>query len=344
MAAKEGRAAAAGPTPQSVLKSLKKGEVEPLYWLFGAEHYLADRVLTALREAALKGSPRGFNLDVFLGKETSAAQILQAAKTLPMMAKRRLVIVKDASELKAAEQEPLANFIKDPVKETTLVFVSEKVDRRTKLFQAFSKAGLAVECKPLYEDRLPGWISDEARELGLQLAPEVPELLAQVVGGSLGPLRGALEKIALFVAPRREATTEEALEAVADTRARSAFELTAAIARRDLGAALLLLRRLTELERAGEAFIPLLGTIAWQWRQLIRGSILKARGLPKGEVVKEIGVFYRQADEFWATLARFEPRELRDKHEDILRADLALKSSPLSGGVILEGLLMRLCG
>jgi DNA polymerase III delta subunit len=89
--------------------------------------------------------------------------------------------------------------------------------------------------------------------------------------------------------------------------------------------------------------IPLLGTIAWQWRQLIKGSILKAKGLPKGEVLKELGIFYRQADEFWDYLSRFEPRELRDKHEELVKADLALKSSPLEGVVIIELLVMRLC-
>ncbi len=89
--------------------------------------------------------------------------------------------------------------------------------------------------------------------------------------------------------------------------------------------------------------IPLLGMISWQWRQLIKGSIYKARGLGKAEVMKEMGVFYKQADDLWAALQRFDARELRDRHQAIVEADMLLKSSPLSGSVIMEGLCMKLC-
>jgi DNA polymerase-3 subunit delta len=330
-------------SPDLVLRDLRKGQIGPLYWIFGAEQYLVNRLVEALRAKVLQGSPRGFNYDLFIGKETSAAQLLQAARTLPMMAPRRLVLVKDAHELKPAELETFSAYLKDPPKETTLVFLSEKVDRRVKFFQSFSKSGLLVECKPLYENQLGPFLREEAKEHGLSLGPEVPELLAQVVGTSLGSLAGALEKIALYISPRTDVSPDDALAAVADTRARSVFELTEAVAHKNLGQALMILRRLTEHDRGGSDLIPLVGTLAWQWRQLIKGSVLKAKGLPKGEVIKELGIFFRQADEYWTTLSRFDPRELRDKHGELMRADLALKSSPLSGATIVEGLLMKLC-
>ena len=62
-----------------------------------------------------------------------------------------------------------------------------------------------------------------------------------------------------------------------------------------------------------------------------------------GDVAKELGLYSRQADDLWSYLGHFEPRELRDKHEDVVKADLALKSSPLEGVVIIELLVMKLC-
>ena len=93
------------PTPEGTLRAIRKGELSPMYWLYGAEPYWIEKMLEALRAVVLKGSPRGFNFDLFIGKETSASVISQAARTLPMMAPRRLVLVKDAHELKAAELE-----------------------------------------------------------------------------------------------------------------------------------------------------------------------------------------------------------------------------------------------
>jgi DNA polymerase III subunit delta len=331
------------PTPDGTLRAIRKGELSPMYWLYGAEPYWIEKMVEALRAVVLQGSPRGFNFDLFIGKETSASQISQAARTLPMMAPRRLVLVKDAHELKAAELEQFSNYIKAPPKETVLVFVSEKVDKRLKFFLAFQKEGLLVECKALYENQIGPWLLDEARTLGIILAPDVPELLVRIIGTSMITLTGALQKISLYLSPKREVSSEDALAAIADTRARSSFELTQAIGKKDLGRALATLQKITEHDKQSDVIIPLLGTIAWQWRQLIKGSILKAKGLPKGEVLKELGIFYRQADEFWDYLSRFEPKELREKHEELMKADLALKSSPLEGVVIIELLVMRLC-
>ena len=342
MAIKETRRETA-PTPDGALRAIRKGELNPMYWLYGAEPYWIGKIVEALREVVLKGSPRGFNFDLFIGKETTASLISQAARTLPMMAPRRLVLIKDAHELKAAELEQLSSYLKDPPKETVLVFVSEKVDKRLKFFLAFQKEGQLIESKALYENQIGPWLLDEARNLGLVLAPEVPELLVRIIGTSLTTLLGALQKISLYLSPKKEVSAEDALAAVADTRARSSFELTQAIGKKDLGRALATLKKITEHDKQSDVIIPLLGTIAWQWRQLIKGSILKGKGLPKGEVLKELGVFYRQGDELWDYLSRFEPKELREKHEYLVKADLALKSSPLEGVVILESLVMRLC-
>jgi DNA polymerase-3 subunit delta len=331
------------PTPEGTLRAIKKGELSPLYWFYGGEPYWIEQLVEALRAVVLKGSPRGFNYDLFIGKETTASQLSSASRTLPMMASRRLVLVKDANEIKSSELELLGNYIKEPSKETVLAFVSEKVDKRLKFFQSFQKEGLLIECKPLYENQIGPWLLEEARSLGLVLAPDVPELLVRIIGTSLTTLSGALQKILLYLSPKKEVSLEDALAATADTRARSAFELTQAIGKKDLAKALSTLKKITEHDKQSDVLIPLLGTIAWQWRQLIKGSILKSKGLPKGDVAKSLGLFFRQADDLWEYLGRFDQRELRAKHEDVVKADLALKSSPLDGVVIIELLVMRLC-
>src|SRR4051812_16112892 len=93
-------ARAAGADP---LAPLREGDPGPLYFLHGKERYLVDRAVDLLRARVLDPRTKDFNYELFYGKEAGASRIAQAARTLPMMAKRRLILVRDADQMKADE-------------------------------------------------------------------------------------------------------------------------------------------------------------------------------------------------------------------------------------------------
>src|SRR5262245_26879555 len=123
--------------------ALQRGEVAPIYCLHGAEPFLVDRFLTAIRAAVFgPGTDRsaGFNVDTFDVKESGLVAVVSAAKTLPMFARRRLVIARGIDQLKSEDLEPLGPYVADPNPSTCLVLVGEKIDARLRVFQALRKA------------------------------------------------------------------------------------------------------------------------------------------------------------------------------------------------------------
>ena len=81
-------------TPDQAIQEAKTQALRPVYLLVGEEHYLVAAVLKALREASLAGGIAGLNEDQFQAGETSVDAVLAAARTLPMLAKRRTVIAR----------------------------------------------------------------------------------------------------------------------------------------------------------------------------------------------------------------------------------------------------------
>jgi len=80
-------------TVEDPVVAIERGEVAPIYCLHGAERYLVDRCLAAIRAAVLGGKAAAFaafNQDVFDLKEASIETVVNTARTLPMMAPRRL--------------------------------------------------------------------------------------------------------------------------------------------------------------------------------------------------------------------------------------------------------------
>src|SRR4051812_9711490 len=133
------------PPDQDVLGAVARGELAPVYCLHGAERFLVDRALAAVRAAGLGGGVAGLNHHVFELKESGIAVAVTAAQTLPMFAKRRLVVGRGVDQLKSEELEPLLPYLADPNPATCLVLTADKIDGRLKPFQVMRKAGYLHE-------------------------------------------------------------------------------------------------------------------------------------------------------------------------------------------------------
>ena len=83
--------------------SLKANELKPVYLFAGPEVFIKSGALEAMRKKLLPEGLEGLNESVLEG--ATAAQIIEAAETLPMMCDRRLVIVRDWAPLMSGKSK-----------------------------------------------------------------------------------------------------------------------------------------------------------------------------------------------------------------------------------------------
>ena len=94
-------------TLDELIRSARAGKLLPVCVLSGTERVLIERAVDALRSAALADGIPGFNEDVFQGQGLSAQSLLSAARTMPMMAKMRFVLVRNLDAMPAARPMPI---------------------------------------------------------------------------------------------------------------------------------------------------------------------------------------------------------------------------------------------
>ena len=329
------------PPGSDPLAPLRSGEPGPLYLITGKERFLVDRAVEILRERVLDPRTRDFNYDLFHGKETSAQRLLSSARTLPMMARRRLVLVRDADELKADAAAELIPYVTAPCAETCLVATAEKVDARMKLWAAWKKHGVTIACAPLYERQLPGFVRDEARARGVKLDSGAAELIADEIGADLGQLSGAVERLSVYVSDRADKliTVADVEEQVASTRERSIFELCDAVGDGDRGRALAILGAMTQARESGVRIVAML---ARHVRQLWMAAALLARGAAPSDLAAELGIPPFFAGGIAEQARRYNRRMLARMHAALYRADVELKRSRLDDARLLEQLVLKL--
>ena len=329
----------ARPSGADPLATLREGEPGPLYFLYGKERYLLDRAVDLLRARVLDPRTRDFNYELFYGKEAGASRIAQAARTLPMMAKRRLILVRDADEMKADELGGLVSYVSDPAPETCLVFVAEKADQRLKFFSAFKKHGELVKLDPLYERQLPDFVRGEAKARGVTIAPDAVTMIVAEIGAELGQLADAVERLAMYAGERKQITAEDVDKVVATTRQRSVFELANAVGAGDRAQALAML---SSMLGARESGVRIVAMLARHLRQLWITSELLQRTRDKFEIASALGIPPFFADDIIRQARTLDGARAKRMHAALFNADKNLKSSRLDDARLLEALILEL--
>jgi DNA polymerase-3 subunit delta len=291
---------------------------------------LRDDALEAIRVAVLADSPSDFDYERLDGGMVTPAALLDAVRTLPVLASRRLVVLREPEAARAKARgltdalgEALAA-LKDS-HDTVLVVLAEKVDGRSRWVKAFGSAA-TVRCDPPRKPQaLSDFIAVEASRQGVAIEPAAIALLAERTGPQLLMLRQEIAKAALFAGPGEEVKAKHGTESASDVAEESIWVLTDAIGEGRCGDALTLLGKLL---RAGSAPPAILGAFVNHFRKL---TSVRNGGVVTGPPFA-ISKLKRQS-------SRFSPGRLLSCLSAIHQTDLALKGA---GGIPPELALERL--
>jgi len=269
-------------TPDELDAELAAGRIRPAYLLAGPEPLLRDDARRALEAAVLAPGTRDFDLDRLDGETCTAAALEDALRVLPVLAPRRLVVLREP-EARRRGAEPLLERIADLVPalpeppSAVLVVTAGSPDGRARWVRAFAEPAARVVCEaPRYAREIAAFARREAARQGVALAPGAAEALAERIGPQLLLLRQEIAKAALFAGPGRPISAAHVAETASDASEEPIWTLTDAIGEGRVGDALALLAR---MQAAGAAPPALLGALANHFRKLAR---LRAGGRVAG--------------------------------------------------------------
>ena len=251
-----------GTSYETIMRDLKVRHFSPIYILMGDESYYIDKISDYIAEHVLKPEERNFNQTVVFGSDISASQIVDSAKAFPMMAEKRVVIVKEAQNLKGTE--PLVKYFKQPVVSTVLVLCHKNgsIDKRKKIIPAAQVGGAVIfESKKLYERELPGFIISYFMQHEITVEQKAAQMIADHVGADLHRLTSELDKILISFSEADRMVTPEIVEKeIGVSKDFNAFELRSAIIQRDVYKANLITKYFDNNPKAGSlfSFLPML--------------------------------------------------------------------------------------
>ena len=312
---------------------LKAGKVQGAYLFEGVEENIKAAALQSLRKAILPEGMEELNETVM--DAPAADAVIAACETLPFLADKRLVIVREHPALtgRAEAEERLISYIPQVPDSAVLVFLCRgKADARKKLYTAIKKAGGVVSFAPLSDAELNSWIVKTFGGMGKTVSPQTASLLAFTVGSDTALLHQEIGKLSAL-AGERDTVTEEDVQAVATRSVEcTVFEMVDAVVAGQQGKAFGLLR---DMLTTGSDRLGILAMLLRQFRLMQHIKIMQYEKLPAGEIKQRLGVPPFAAERCMRQAAGYTGGQVKKAVQICLNTEYLVKS----GGYNQEGAL-----
>jgi len=323
-----------------VIQKIKSDQIDPLYYLTGAEKFFHDQVIEALDKTIFtdKGS-RDLNLTVLYGTENTLGELLSAVLSYPMLANYKLVIVRDFDKMKISDPESMNKYLNNLQKTTCLVLSSEE-SGRSKIYNAIEKAAHNVDCKPIPDYKVATWFINYCRQQKINIEPQAINFLINQVGSNLLTLNLEIKKVRDFKNDDSIISIEDLEQTTGISKDFSVFALQNALSQRQLGTALTICNNLLN---AGQNINMITSVLYAFFRKILIASSLNQKGISRQQMATEMGLAEFQFKEIYNALSKFNPGQIHKIIQLLHDIDIASKTSMTDEKPGLQMLCYKIC-
>lgn len=221
-------------TYEDLRLKLRNKEYSPLYLLMGEEPFFIDQISAQIEENVMDAADRDFNQMMFYAndKEVDAAQVVASAKEYPFGTPYRVIIVKEAKDLKNIDQ--IVQYAANPVNSTILVICYKYGKLKAAQYKPFDKNGVVFVSEKIKDNKLPAWVQEQVNHYGFKINPREASIIAENIGNDLSRIDNELQKLKIFLPAESEITSDIIEKHIGISKEYNVFELQNALGERNL--------------------------------------------------------------------------------------------------------------
>ncbi|MFB3814117.1 MAG: DNA polymerase III subunit delta [Terriglobales bacterium] len=349
---------------QRFVAEVQARKLKPAYVFVGDESFFRKQCRDAILQHLVPPELREFSVYEFDLAEAELAEVLDRARTPSLMAPFQVFFVRGVKNLygRGSHEDAYAavrDYVEHPNPDAVIIFIADHIsiptdarrmeltdrDRYERIRDTLGQFCGVVELARVDESDAVRWVTDTAAREKVKVDADAARELVDALGGDMMLIANELEKLALYVGERKRVTLGDVETMVLAAKQRSLYELMDAISAKDRVRALEVLHAILSSSEGEEAAIGHLYMLAKTFRQMlviseknVRDSRMLWQALWQGFRVPPFAAedVIRQARRYKSR------RELTRALRLIARADLALRSNPVSKRMVLEKLVLDL--
>lgn len=324
---------------------LKAGQIGECYLFEGAEEYIKQQALKQLCAKLLPAGLEEMNLTDLT--DPDADSLIAAAETLPFMADKRVVVVRECSLISSGKKaedekkvEAITEYLSHLSPTTCLVFyVKGKADGRKKLYTLLKKKNAIVDFSPMNDAECADWARKAMRRMGKNLSADAAGQLVFTVGRDAALLRQEMEKLSSYLDERTDVLPEDIDAVCTRSTECTVFQMVDAQVAGNNDTAFALLR---DMVRSGESRVAVLAMLLRQYRILYHMRCLMDERTPQSSQASLLGIPPFSVARTQQQARRFDRERLKEAYDYLMNYEFMLKQGRIPQDNCAENAMLRL--
>lgn len=321
-------------------KAKQKDNLLPLYVIYGENPFLVSGECEKLVDSILGDEDRGMALYEPRSRDAHISDVLDELRTLPFLTSKRIVLIKDAESFVSDSAEAMEAYLDKPSPTGVLILTQTSWDKRKRLHKKMQKTGGLIEVGKLYSNQLPAYVTSYAQQNhAVRLDGQTSRLLVELTGDDPGRLCREMDKLVMYVAPRKTVTVQDIEALIGHNRMFNAFDVIDSIISGRTGAAISRIRNMFQADKNAE--FTVVGAFGYHFRRLFQAKAMISKGLSPQQAALKTGVRFKQ-DEFLHQLNQLSLQQLGRVLSELGRIDFGIKTGQTSASIAIERLVLKL--
>lgn len=334
------------------IKIMEDDGLKSAYLFYGEEEYLIKDILIRIQEKYIDEAFEALNYIIIEGKDASFDTILNACETLPFMSQKKIVLVKDLSQLlakdEAYEKEILSSYIEGLDNYISLILIepSSNIKKGSKMYKTINRLGGIVEFSKLKGKDLTSWIEDRFRTYGKKISySNINYFIQQTAyfgfnqSKTLYDLENEILKVINYVS--EEEVLKDHIDLILSKPIDiNIFNLLTSINRKDGENAL---KIFNEMYISNEPVQRILFMITRQLRLMLSYKLYREKGYMEGEILEKLQLKSYEYEKISNQSSNFTLNQLERALNYCLDVDKKIKTSSFDEKVAIEMLIINLC-
>jgi len=319
---------------------MTKPNIFPIYIVEGEDKGLVDIEVEKIIEQLLEPAQMELGLLKLRGDEAVLSDCLDELRTLPFLANRRVVVIKDAEDFISGNRELLEDYFDNPSPTGVLILTIKKLDTRTNLAKKLDKCGKLVTAEKTTRWTLPTLLIKYAEQShNKKLDRQAAQMIVEIAGEDYGFLCREVDKLAAFADARKEIKSEDVQTLTGHNRLFNAFEIFDKALAGNIAAAMAKFREMLEKDKNFEYMV--VGAFNFQVRRMFDAKVLLDKGANPFSIANRLGI-RGDANSFFETLKKIQLERIGSFLEQLARIDYEVKSGQAFIEIEMEKFILKL--
>ncbi|MHB0947378.1 MAG: DNA polymerase III subunit delta [Sedimentisphaerales bacterium] len=319
----------------------KTDGIKPIYVVAGKDEFLACGQLNALVESLLEPEQMQMCLLQTEADKITAAEVFDELRTLPFLAKRRVVVLNDADKFISENRELLEKYFEKPASTGVLVLDVRSWKSNTRLAKSLPATGKLIEVVELKSKALVSYVCDYARDRhGKTLPANAAYMLIEFAGEEPGILCSEIDKLAAYTDSAKTITEKDIAAVVGKNRVFDVFEVIDAMTAGNLAGAIEKLRLMFSSDKDAEYTV--IGAFAWHFRRMFSASAMLKNGSSQDETARKLRIW--NSGVFFSALKKMPIEKIGRCLRHLAEIDYQMKTGRATAQTPIETMVIQLAG